>query len=592
MGTRPFWQGVTSRFGREDVLRPTTARGIGSTSRATARLKDHEWLRFTVVGASGIVVNQALLVAITEVFGVHYLVSATLATLGSSSWNFWWIDRWAFASRMTSSRRVDRFVGFLGLNLALLVLRIPLFWALTDVAGIDYATANLVTLVVFFLIRLAVSNRWLWHSLQPAAGAARPDTAPTAVASGQADVAAPRFSYDVAGLLAIDSDVALRELAYFRTERVRCPDIRIRVRLVSPRPTRRVVFEDTGDDLVYREHLGPLAANFALRMGEPIEIAVSPILAISPHVVYTNIVEALLRFLLVSKGYVLLHSAAICDEDGTTLLSAQTDTGKTSTVITLVRSGGYRFLSDDMTIIDPRGVAISYPKPMTLSFHTMGVAKDGRLSGWDRAALAFQSRLHSKSGRQVGRSLGDRNLPIMTMNSLVQAVVPPPKYRIDALFDCEVGGRAPIRSVVLMERGEERLERLPVNETVRRLIENTDDAYGFPPFSLFAPHIRISGLDYAALRDREAELLETAITGAHRWQLRVPGHEWAERLPAIIRAPARAPALVPVGPGISEPQPVPSLRSAVDGLPAVPGVAAGEANRVLVSSAADLRGDR
>ena len=45
------------------------------------------------------------------------------------------------------------------------------------------------------------------------------------------------------------------------------------------------------------------------------------------------------------------------------------------------------------------------------------------------------------------------------------------------------------------------------DETVRRLIENTDDAYGFPPFSLFAPHIRINGDDYAALRKREVELL-------------------------------------------------------------------------------------
>ena len=95
-----------------------------------------------------------------------------------------------------------------------------------------------------------------------------------------------------------------------------------------------------------------MAANFSVRMGEPVEITVSPILAVSPHVVYTNIVEAMLRFLFVSRGYVLLHSAALADDRGATLMSAQTDTGKTSTVITLVRRHGYRFLSDDMTIID------------------------------------------------------------------------------------------------------------------------------------------------------------------------------------------------------------------------------------------------
>ena len=190
-------------------------------------------------------------------------------------------------------------------------------------------------------------------------------------------------------------------------------------------------------------------------------------------------------------------------------------------MITLVRRHGYLFFVRlDMTIIDAAaGEAISYPKPMTLS-----VPHDGRRQGRPshgrlRAALSIQSRLHSKSGREVGRSLGERNIPIMTMNSVVQAAVPPPKHRIDALFDCEVGGRAPIRNVVLMERGERQLETVPLDQAVRRLIDNTDDAYGFPPFATFGPRIRIGDDDYEALRRKEVELLTQAVSGAKRWHL-------------------------------------------------------------------------
>jgi putative flippase GtrA len=525
-----------------------------------------DWSRFTLVGASGLLVNQAVLVAVTEILSVHYLVSAVVATVGSSTWNFGWIERWAFASREPQRELRQRYLGFVGLNLALLPLRIPLMWLLTEVGQVNYALSNLTTLVAFFVVRVAVSDRWLWAVAPAPSG---PSATPSPVGPPSLDPFMPglptplgaepdrpasptprpaptpgRYIYDVAGLLAIDSSVELRELAYFRAKHVGRPDIRIRTGFVAPRPTRRVRFEEVGETLVYREHLGPFAANFSLRMGDPIEIRVSHLLALSPHVVYTNIVEAFLRFLLVSKGYVLLHSASIADEDGTTLLSAQTDTGKTSTVITLVRTGRYRFLSDDMTIIDPRGEAISYPKPMTLSFHTMNVAKAGRLTVRDRAALAVQSRLHSKSGRRVGQSLGERNLPIMSLNALVQAIVPPPKHRIDALFECAVGGRAPIRSVVIMERGEDGLDRLSLEDAVRRLIDNTDDAYGFPPFSLFAPHIRIDGDDYATLRLKEAGLLGAAIMNARSWHLRVVDHGWAERLPAIIERPR----LVAVGP--------------------------------------------
>lgn len=512
---------------------------IGRVSRRSSSI------RFLLVGASGLVVNQALFLVFTDLIGVYYVASALLATLGSSTWNFVLADRWAYGDRRPAMGAISRYGTFLAINLALLLVRGPVLVGLTEIVGLNAAWSNLISLVALTALRLFFADLWIWRDAPSALEAA-------GVAS--ATRRAARYHYDVAGILSIDSDVVLRELAFFGSEAWRSPDIRITIGLVEPRPTTHVRFEDHGDDLVYREHLGPAAANFSLHMGEPVEIVVSPILAMSPHVVYTNIVEALLRFLFVSKGFVLLHSAALADARGATLMSAQTDTGKTSTVITLVRRHGYRFLSDDMTIIDAaRGEAISYPKPMTLSFHTMGVAKDGRLTPMDRAKLSVQSRLHSKSGRQVGRALGELNIPIMTVNSAVQAVVPPPKHRIDDLFDCTVGGRAPIRNVVLMERGPEQLEPVALDEAVRRLIENTDDAYGFPPFSTFAPRIRIGDDDYTALRRKESELLTQALAAARRWHLRVPGHEWADRLPSIIDGPAP----VAVGPGFREEEPRP-----------------------------------
>ena len=515
----------------------------GRRSAAVLR-KLLDWLRFGLVGVSGIVVNQLILVAATETVGIVYVVSAGVATLGSTTWNFLLADRWVFAGRDLRRTATRRYVAFLALNVALLAARIPMLWLLTELGRIHYAWSNLITLVSLFAIRVLIADQWLWRS--------RSDALPPYTGLQTTALGDNKHRYDVAGLVTIESDVELRELAHFRSDSASTPDIRIRVGIVGPRPSSKVMFDEDGDRLTYREHLGPLAANFAITMGEPIEIRVAPMLALSPHVVYTNIVEAFLRFLLVSKGYVLLHSAAIADERGVSLLSAQTDTGKTSTVISLVRSRGYRFLSDDMTIIDPRGIAISYPKPMTLSFHTMSVAKDGRLSRRDRAELAVQSRLHSKSGRSVGRSLGERNLPIMTLNSLVQLVVPPPKYRIDTLFDCEVGGQGPIRNVVLMSQGEPSVEEAPLAATVRGLIENTDDAYGFPPFSTFAPHIRIGPDDYDALRRKEIELLTRAISGVRRWRVSVRAHEWAEVLPSIFDGDPAPMSPRPHGPALEQ----------------------------------------
>jgi hypothetical protein len=79
--------------------------------------------------------------------------------------------------------------------------------------------------------------------------------------------------------------------------------------------------------------------------------------------------------------------------------------------------------------------------------------------------------------------------------------------------------------------------------TVAKLIENTDDAYGFPPFATFAPHIRMGAHSYLELRNRETTLLAQAIANTELWRLQVPDHGWAELIadldrerPAVDRA--------------------------------------------------------
>ena len=113
---------------------------------------------------------------------------------------------------------------------------------------------------------------------------------------------------------------------------------------------------------VYREHLGSIGANFRVDLDNRINVTVSPLLAMSKHVVYTNVVEALLRFVLVSKGYMLLHSATVQLAGKTLMLSAQTDTGKTGTILRLMQEhpGNSGFLSDDMTIVNAEGEALCF----------------------------------------------------------------------------------------------------------------------------------------------------------------------------------------------------------------------------------------
>lgn len=526
-----------------------------------------QMVRFGLVGLSGIAVNQVVFAGTVEWLGWAYLLGAVLATQGSSIWNFTWTELWVFSDRREGRSLFRRFATFMVVNNLTLLLRLPALWLLVEALGLVATWANLVTLVALFLLRFVVARNLIWATplarvaLDPAGAVAALDEVdpgadpaglPPIVAVGT-DRAAP-YRYDIAGILKIASEVPLRELGFFRTTDPLVPDLRIVISRTGSMPSRRSHFAVDGDRLAYTEQLGAVGANFRIQMGSPITISANRLLAQSPHVLYTNVVEALLRFLLVSRGYALLHSASFAASGEAILLSAQTDTGKTSTVIRLIRERGYRFLSDDMTILTPDGRAISYPKPMTLSYHTMSAIAGQEVPRRKRATLAIQSRLHSKQGRTIGRSLGDMNIPIMSLNSVVQMVVPPPKYNIDSLFACDVGGEAPINQVFLLERGESSREELTLDDALDTLIENTDDAYGFPPFATFAPHVRIGDDDYPSLRRKERAIIARSLTAARIWRVRVPGHEWAEVLPGLIESRFRdaEPVAVPIdvsGPG-------------------------------------------
>jgi len=104
---------------------------------------------------------------------------------------------------------------------------------MTDLGGIHYLWANAVTLGVMFVVRFAVADGWIWSS----------GTEPEApIEDVRGPSGRPRHTFSIAGLLRIESDVALRELAHFRTDEPGTPDLVIRVGRVGRFPIRRTRF--------------------------------------------------------------------------------------------------------------------------------------------------------------------------------------------------------------------------------------------------------------------------------------------------------------------------------------------------------------
>ncbi|MFI6226420.1 glycosyltransferase [Micromonospora echinospora] len=498
---------------------------------------------FGLVGLSGMVVNTAVLWFCYEPAQLHHLLGAAVATQVSTSWNFLLVDNLIYR-RTRRAGTPGRAVRFFLLNNVLLLLRLPVLQALVW-AGVGVLAANAVTLGALFLLRFLVNDRVIYTADERG----RRDPVRMLVAvDGTETVPTPsrrryqylKYRYDVAGVVTIGSQIRLPELEFFRAQWVAGADVDIAVRVadVGGRgPQRRAAMTQYAEQSVlrYEEQLGRLGANFRIQLGSPIDIHVGPLLARSPHVVYTNVIEALLRFVMVSRGHMLLHSACVTLDGVGVMLSALTDTGKTATVLRLLRDHGGLFLSDDMTIVRPDGVALCFPKPLTISAHTLRAVQAQDLTPQEWRRLQIQSRLHSKGGRSLALALARFNLPIMGINALTQLLVPPPKYSVDRLVPCRMGTSTRVEELFVIERGAPGISDLDPTETLERMIDNTDDAYGFPPFRYLAPSITIDGQGYTQLRQREREILAAFLSTVRGRVVSSDCFGWADEIPRLLR---------------------------------------------------------
>jgi hypothetical protein len=356
-------------------------------------------------------------------------------------------------------------------------------------------------------------------------------------------------SYDIHKILSVVSEAPLPELEAFSTsELIADPDIRVRI----GKPSRKPAAVNTNGSsrsnghgpkkvrhLYYREMFGKLGFEAEINIGERIEIVASPLLRYSPHVLYTNLVEPVLRWTFVERGYALVHGATIAFGDRAYMITARTDTGKTTTLLKILdhqrrNTDSAAFISDDLTLVKPDGTALTYPKPLTISHHTVQAINSAALTSRERLTLMYQSRIHSRSGRRLAFNMTKaRALPMATINTIVQLLVPPPKYHVNRLVPkVKMAHHGTLTGLFIIEKGVEADTHLDEQEAIDILLANCEDAYGFPPYHDIKEFLYISnGVD---LRPVEKSIIRSAMHNIPATLIRSNSLEWWRRIPAFV----------------------------------------------------------
>ena len=106
-----------------------------------------QFMKFGVVGVIAFIIDFGVMVFLTEVFGVPYLISTTVAFTVSVIFNYLASMRYVFVRKDNMSRRRE-FIIFVALSVIGLILNDVFMWLLVDMLFIDYRISKIITTVL------------------------------------------------------------------------------------------------------------------------------------------------------------------------------------------------------------------------------------------------------------------------------------------------------------------------------------------------------------------------------------------------------------------------------------------------------------
>ena len=119
-----------------------------------------QFMKFGIVGVIAFLIDYGLMVALTEFFGVPYLISNTISFTVSVVFNYVASMRYVFERRDDMSRRRE-FIIFVVLSIIGLILNDLFMWLFVSVWLIDYRIAKIIVTVLVAILNFVTRKIFL-----------------------------------------------------------------------------------------------------------------------------------------------------------------------------------------------------------------------------------------------------------------------------------------------------------------------------------------------------------------------------------------------------------------------------------------------
>ena len=123
------------------------------------------FVRFGVVGLSGVFVDMPIFWALNTYTGVPDLMAILPAYAAATVWNFTFNDMWTFRDRREGTKRsaLTRFGKYVVVSLPPLVYRLAAYWPLKEVVDYQRLLAYAIAIVVGMAWNFGVNFLWTWR---------------------------------------------------------------------------------------------------------------------------------------------------------------------------------------------------------------------------------------------------------------------------------------------------------------------------------------------------------------------------------------------------------------------------------------------
>lgn len=118
-------------------------------------------IRSLVVSVIALIADFGLLVILKEVFGLHYLIAATLSFGAGVVINYYLSVWWVFANRKLSSEKKE-FLIFVVITTLGLIFNLLIIAGMVNIGKVDYRVGKAVSTIIVFFWNFAARKRILY----------------------------------------------------------------------------------------------------------------------------------------------------------------------------------------------------------------------------------------------------------------------------------------------------------------------------------------------------------------------------------------------------------------------------------------------